>query len=189
MRTHQWKKTKISSLDVYSDTIQNIMTRHPENMSNVIPEGVYMTLVGTHRQSVTQAAIHPHPCRVCDVFLCPLCPSRERLVVALCLNPLFGPSGTRYHSSGILTTPGPCVNSLQTRINANTHTCSCIPSCLLNTLTALPLVRHYQLYAVFSSPQSTSRVFYWPHQCSELSLSGPFGPYSPQGASPSTSNF
>lgn len=119
-------------------------------MSDVVPGGVCMTLVETHRQ--TQAAIHPYPCRVCDVFLCPLCPRRERLVGALCLNPLFGPRGTRCHSSGILTSPGSCVNSLQTHINTNTHTCSYTPSCLLNTLTALPLVRHYQLCSVFSSP-------------------------------------
>lgn len=46
-----------------------------------------------------------------------------------------------------------------------------LPPRLLNTLIALPLVRHYQLLSVVSSPWSTSRVLYCPHQRPELSLS------------------
>lgn len=58
MRTHKGNKTaRISPLDVYSDRIRHITTRKPENM---IPEGVYLSLLET------QSAIHPHSCSVCD---------------------------------------------------------------------------------------------------------------------------
>lgn len=99
MRTRQWKKTARSSpLDVYSDIIQHIATRDPENMSYVIPFVVYLTLLETHRQ--TQISTDSHTpsllhCIMSSVFLWPLCPSPERMVGALCLNPLFGPSGER----------------------------------------------------------------------------------------------
>lgn len=99
MRTRQWKKTARSSpLDVYSDIIQHIATRDPENMSHVIPVVVYLTLLETHRQ--TQISTDSHTpsllhCVMSSVFLWPLCPSPERMVGALCLNPLFGPSGER----------------------------------------------------------------------------------------------
>lgn len=93
MGTHHRKKTaRLSSLDVYPHWNQQIATRGPENMSDVIPEAVYLTLVET------QTAIPPLSCTVCvsgSVFLCPLCPCPERLVGALCLNPLFGPWGER----------------------------------------------------------------------------------------------
>lgn len=78
-------------LDVYSDRIQHTATRDPENMSHTIPEGLYLTLIETRRP--TQTAIHPAVCVMGSVFLCPLCPCPERLVDALCLNPLFGPPG------------------------------------------------------------------------------------------------
>lgn len=87
-----------SPLDVYSDIIQHIATRDPENMSYVIPFVVYLTLLETHRQ--TQISTDSHTpsllhCIMSSVFLWPLCPSPERMVGALCLNPLFGPSGER----------------------------------------------------------------------------------------------
>lgn len=99
MRARQWKKTARSSpLDVYSDIIQHIATRDPENMSHVIQVVVYLTLLETHRQ--TQISTDSHTpsllhCVMSSVFLWPLCPSPERMVGALCLNPLFGPSGER----------------------------------------------------------------------------------------------
>lgn len=66
------------------------MTRDPENMSNVIPEGVYLTLVETHRH---RQAYNLTPAEYVMCFCALLCPCRERLVGALCLNPLFSPSG------------------------------------------------------------------------------------------------
>lgn len=71
------------------------------------------------------------------------------------------------------------------------HTLSQSPSHLLNTLIALPLVRHYQRCCVLSSPCSTSRVFYWPRRCIWVfSLSGPtIWSVSPRGVSTRTSNF
>lgn len=71
------------------------------------------------------------------------------------------------------------------------HTHSQSPSHLLNTLIALPLVRHYQRCCVLSSPCSTSRVFYWPRRCIWVfSLSGPtIWSVSPRGVSTRTSNF
>lgn len=104
---------------------QHIATRDPETMSHVIPVVVHLTLLETQTDTDKSSSHAPSVllCVISSVFLWPLCPSLERLVGAPCLNPLFGPSGgKRYHSSGILATPGPCVNSFQTHINTNTHT-------------------------------------------------------------------
>lgn len=128
-----------------------------------------------HRRPCT---LTPAVCVISSVFLCPLCPCPERLVGALCLNPLFGPPGEEIPFFWNPGCPMPLRELLSNaHINTNTHTCSHSPSRLLNTLIALPLVRHYQLHSVFSSPWSTSSVFYWPHQRFELSLSldPPFG--------------
>ncbi len=63
IRTHQWEKktARISPLDVYSDRIQHIATRDPENMSHAIPEGVYLTLLETQTDTDSHT-----PCSVCD---------------------------------------------------------------------------------------------------------------------------
>lgn len=100
-----------SSLEQTSDRFQNSVSKGPENMSNMIPQGVYMTLLRTHRKP---CSLNPRVCVMGRVFLCPLCPCPERLVGALCLNLLFVPPGEAIPFFGILAVPCPHVNSFQT---------------------------------------------------------------------------
>ena len=96
MRTHHRKKTAwLASLDVYPHWNQQIATRGPENMSDVIPEAAYLTLVET------QTAIPPLACTVCvwvcvcrAVCFCALCvPAPSAWWVPCVWTPCLAPQG------------------------------------------------------------------------------------------------